>query len=515
MMGIMSTQTTKRAWLPWIVAPLSICLVACGDSGNTTASGTGTGGNTGTATVDPTTGATVPTTSATSGVTETTVGSNSESNGTTVATAEPTTTATGTTTGTTTTTTATATGTDTTVAGTGTDTGTGTTAGVSASSTTSDETTSQPVCEPGDVMGGGGKVEKSFIWVPSQDLSDVAKIDTQTMIELARYKTGAGGDSPSRTSVSADGRFVVVNDRQTGRSVLIAANVADCVDKNGNGTIETSQNKNDVLPWQTDECLLWVKDWPYAGQFQDGPRGTTWTPGTWDYEQCKYVDPKIWIGYQAAGGVAHFVRVSLAGDLEETIMVPGWSGQGYAPYGGALDPEFRPWFGGLRGEFLRVNTDENPISVTRITPPQETQTYGFTVDRDGNPWFAGCSGAVSTYDTDTQTFTTVAGSNTNACHRGIAADEDYVWAASNGPCGLAQIDRKTKTLIAFHNTNPCSTAIGVSIDAEKFVWLIDQEGWAWKIDPENVAAMQMMTVAGSHYVYSDMSGGQILSILPQ
>ena len=59
------------------------------------------------------------------------------------------------------------------------------------------------------------------------------------------------------------------------------------------------------------------------------------------------------------------------------------------------------------------------------------------------------------------------------------------------------------------------TAIGVSIDAEKFVWLIDQEGWAWKIDPENVGAMKMMPVAGSHYVYSDMSGGQILSVLPQ
>jgi hypothetical protein len=111
------------------------------------------------------------------------------------------------------------------------------------------------------------------------------------------------------------------------------------------------------------------------------------------------------------------------------------------------------------------------------------------------------------------TYTAIAG--TQACLRGIAADENYVWAASNGPCGLYQIDRKTNTLVKFHNPNPCSTAIGVSIDAEKFVWLVDQEGWAWKIDPENVPAMQQVMVTGSHYVYSDMTGGQLNSVLPQ
>jgi hypothetical protein len=88
------------------------------------------------------------------------------------------------------------------------------------------------------------------------------------------------------------------------------------------------------------------------------------------------------------------------------------------------------------------------------------------------------------------------------CFRGIAARE-------------LRLARKTNTLVQFHNTNPCSTAIGVSIDAEKFVWLIDQEGWGWKIDPMNVPAMQKIDIAGSHYVYSDMTGGQLQSILPQ
>ena len=503
----MSTQP-KTMWrsttAPICVVLLGpVALTACGDSTATTASATGT--NTGGATVDPpTTGPTsTPTTSGgNSGETATTTaGSNSESNGMTTG---------GPTSATATTGAETASGSTGNLSGTDSTT-TNTTPGTTGGGESS---TGQAICEPGD-GGGGGMVEKSFIWVPSEDLNDIAKIDTQTRVEVARYKTGPGTESPSRTSVSADGRFVVVNGRQSGRSTLFAANIEDCVDKNANGTIETSKNKDDVLPYMTDECMIWEHVWPYAGQFQDGPRGTTWTPGTWSYDECKYVDPKLWIGYQAAGGVAHFVRLDVTGTVEETIMVPGWNGQGYAPYGGALDPEFRPWFGGLRGEFLRVDTDLDPITVTRFTPPPETQIYGFTVDRDGDPWFAGCPGPVSTFNPETMTYTPAAGSNENSCHRGIAADEDYVWAASNDPCGLAQIDRKTKTLIQFHVPNPCSTAIGVSIDAEEFVWLIDQEGFAWKIDPDNVGAMKPMLIAGSHYVYSDMSGGQILSVLPQ
>ena len=93
-----------------------------------------------------------------------------------------------------------------------------------------------------------------------------------------------------------------------------------------------------------------------------------------------------------------------------------------------------------------------------------------TVDPDGNPWMGGCSGPVSTYDVNAGTWITIPG--TSACHRGMAADHD------------------------FH------------------VWLVDQEGWAWKIDPANPAAMQMMTVPGSHYVYSDMTGGQLKSVSP-
>ncbi|MBV1858315.1 MAG: lyase, partial [Nannocystaceae bacterium] len=189
----------------------------------------------------------------------------------------------------------------------------------------------------------------------------------------------------------------------------------------------------------------------------------------------------------------------------------GWVGSGYAPYGGALDSQDRPWFTGLRGELVRVNTDNDPIDVTRITQPANVQSYGMTVDPNGDPWMAGCSGPVSTYDVATASWISIP--DTSACHRGMAVDQDFhVWVASNGPCELVEIDGETRTVIAKHQLPQCSTPIGVSVDVDGYVWLVDQAGWAWKIDPLNVPAMEQVTIAGNHYVYSDMTGGQLKSV---
>jgi DNA-binding beta-propeller fold protein YncE len=371
---------------------------------------------------------------------------------------------------------------------------------------------------------GGGDVEKSFLWVANSDEGSVSKVDTQTMVELARYRTGplGGGyaENPSRTAVSFDGKYVIVNGRQSGRSTVIAANLEDCVDKNGNGKIETSQNKADLLAWDADECKLWSIVHPIQpGNIGAGPRGVTWTPGTWDMDACAFKDPKVWVGFLPnQAGVANMVRLNgLTGAVEETVVVNNWV-QGwtnYGPYGAALDKSKNVWFTGLRGELFRINTANNPATLDRWTPPAGTESYGMTVDPDGDPWMAGCSGPVTTYEPMLNKFTAVAG--TNACYRGIAADHDgNVWVASNGTCGIAQIDHKTNTLIKFHNTNPCSTPVGVSVDLEGFVWLVDEQGWAWKIDPANPAGMKKVDITGDHYTYSDMTGGQLKSvILPQ
>ncbi len=375
-------------------------------------------------------------------------------------------------------------------------------------------------CKPGD-GGMMGMVEKSYIWVPSQNDGTVSKVDTLTLTEVARYRTGPSGgtESGSRTAVSADGRFVVVNGRGTGRSTMIAANEADCVDLNNDNVIQTSQDKNDILPWGQDECVRWSIVHPaWGGSHSNGPRGITWTVGTWndDPNVCAWEDPKVWIGYRSnQAGTAHLVEIDgESGNLDQTVAVNNWVGQSsFAPYGGALDPQQRPWFSALRGEIVRVNTDQDPVTVSRWTAPSWVQSYGFSVDKEGNPWMGGCSGPVSTFDVESEQWIQIAG--TQACHRGVAIDQDsHVWVASNGPCGLVEIDGITRTLIKKHTLGQCGTAIGPSVDVEGHVWLVDQSGWAYKIVDKDVPNAQLVTIPGSHYVYSDMTGGQVQSVVP-
>jgi streptogramin lyase len=365
--------------------------------------------------------------------------------------------------------------------------------------------------------GDGGMLDTSYIWIPATSGGWVSKINTRTMIEEARYLTGpnGAGEDVSRTAVSGDGRFVVVNGRGSGRSTAVAANVEDCKDANGDGVITTSTGPGDVKPWGTEECIVWsLVHAAWSGSQMHGPRGITWTAGEWSEAQCAFINPKVWLGYLSGDGSAHMVRLDgPTGVVEQDLIVPGWVGNGFAPYGGALDPLQRPWFTGLQGELARVEVSQNPITVTRFPQPGEIQSYGMTVDPDGNPWMGGCTGPVSTYDVNANTWITIPG--TGACHRGMAVDHDFhVWVASNQPCGLVEIDGKTRTLVAQHQLAQCSIPIGVSVDVDGFVWLVDQAGWAWKIDPKNPGGMQMMMVEGSHYVYSDMTGGQLKSVSP-
>ena len=509
-----------------LLLPAAVSLAACGNDTMTSASGGGSSGGIQTTGATTSTSGT-PTTSASASATD---GSASATEGMTSS--APTTTATtgsmtsGTTSGPGTTTGMGTTAVEGTTTGMGTTGGTtmgvepgstGTTGGGSTGMMSGGSSTGgpPPLCQPGDGMGMG-MVDKSYIWINNQDSGTIAKVNTQTLIEEARYRTGPSGgtESPSRTAVSADGRFVVANGRGTGRSTMFASDKAACVDKNGNGMIDTSTGPNDIKAWGADECQLWTIVHPFAGGFSTGPRGVTWTAGTWDYDLCKYVEPKVWLGYLAAGGIAHIVRIDgLTGVVEVTLPVPAFVGSGYAPYGGALDPQFRPWFTGLRGEAIRVNTDQNPITVSRFPAPGNVQAYGMTVDSDGNVWTGGCSGPVSMFDPVANQWISIAG--TSACHRGIGAGDQYVWVASNSPCGLVQIDRKSRTLVTKHTPPGCSVAIGISIDVENYLWLVDQSGFAWKINQDNVQWDKKVTVPGSHYVYSDMTGGQLLSVLPQ
>ena len=476
---------------------LAVALGACGDSGRENDDASGSAGpSTATATMSGGTTA-APTTSASATQGESDAGSASATQGmTTSTTAAPTTS----------------------------DSASGSTS--MPVSTTDPDTTGSTGGTTGDPCGGGmgGVFDFSYLWVANTDQGSISKVNTMTLVEEARYfadSSQSGAASTSRTSVNIDGHFVVVSNRGTGWVTKVAASLGDCVDKNGNGMIETSQNKDDILPWGADECVLWSTqvNTPFSGGA--GPRATAWAPGTYNPQTCKYEDQNVWIGWLKGPGQAVMGRLDgETGTIEAQVDLPGWpltadGVNGYAPYGAAADAQGYIWttavFSGLA-----YRIDPVTLEVKVWNSPDGDNHYGMTVDGKGRAWFAnygGTHGSISMFDPLTETWAVVPGAG-NSLYRGIAVDPNgNVWVANNGgtnPCGVMQVSADTLTVVKFHTFPQCGTPVGVSIDVDDKVWMVDYNGWAYKIDPDTYE-QTLVPIANVHYTYSDMTGGGLVN----
>lgn len=364
---------------------------------------------------------------------------------------------------------------------------------------------------PGDCPGGGGMEggnDFSLIWIANSPAGTVSKIDTKTGVELGRYYTGPGNgtDDPSRTSVNLAGDVAATN--RSGSVTKIAAEVERCVDMNNDGMIQTSTGPNDVLPWGTDECVLWHTFlFDVQGDNTKGPRPTAWDSGS-DGNPCVVNDDRLWVGwFERDQNQGHFQRLDGGtGAALDDVIVSAWNPpQGnYGPYGGAVDGDGNLWVTGLWGPLVRI--DGVTLQTQRWEFPAETNAYGMTVDANGHPWAAGLSGNIIHFDPDTQQFETfpIAGQTL----RGVQIDRnDQLWAAANAPCALVQFDLATKTVVNPGITLPgCGTPVGVSIDVDGFVWVPDQgANLAFKVDPMTYATQSTPGLV-SPYTYSDMTG---------
>lgn len=376
----------------------------------------------------------------------------------------------------------------------------------------------------GDCPGGGNgmmgeDVEFSYIWVANSPQGTVSKIDTMTGMEVGRYATGPATQAePSRTSVNLYGDVAVTNRGSqiagAGGVTKIAARAEDCVDTNDNGTIETSTGAADILPWGTDECMLWNVEIP-SDEYTHGPRPTAWE-GSVSQNGCASPNPRLWVGwYDFAGSSGVFHRMNGAtGAIEDTVDVTPWNNLNFGPYGGAVNKDGDLWvIGWQMGPLVRI--DGSSLAVERIempAPPLPDQhwSYGMSLDQYGNPWVAS-AGAAAVYDVGAGQWSFI--STGNQSMRGVMVDnEDRAWFAVDADggfgCGLGIIDVQTRTLLAPALQLPgCLTPVGVSIDVEGYVWVVDQgANQAFKIDPDTYQIQ--LTVSGlvQPYTYSDMTG---------
>jgi streptogramin lyase len=80
------------------------------------------------------------------------------------------------------------------------------------------------------------------------------------------------------------------------------------------------------------------------------------------------------------------------------------------------------------------------------------------------------------------------------------------WIAGNQPCGLVRFDTNSASFVENVVLPGCAEPVGVSIDVEGHVWVVDKFAEiAFKVDPDDYS---IQTVAGFTvpYTYSDMTG---------
>lgn len=367
--------------------------------------------------------------------------------------------------------------------------------------------------------------EFNYVWVANSVESTVSKINMETLVEEARYLTRPDGmGNPSRTSVSLKGDVAVAN--RHGDLVKFYADPADCKDTNGVPGIQTSTGKEDVLPWDMEECRAWYIDFPTSNQ-----RPVAWTQGTVQAGGCNTTDEKVWTvmseksslfpGQGAAGGVIVALVDGATGVIEKQITIPTFSGEGYGAYGAAVNSHGDLFISplGLIGpaKIAKVYIDNFAYKIWTV--PKEIGPYGITVDHKGRVWLS--SNAISMngaarFDPDTEVWDLVPGFYSGA---GIAeGQDDLMWVASGEGITAVHID----TLAVGPVFKSPYYIKGLGFDAKGFLWAVnyalDEEGN--QVDPEVVMKIDVdtLSVVNSYdglnrpYTYSDFTGNALFSV---
>ncbi len=391
------------------------------------------------------------------------------------------------------------------------------------------------------------RTETRSAWIANTLFGTVTRLDTRDGRQLGEYDAvlrdgtngaaapgvacvveRAGGNCPSRTAVDLRGAVYVANRAFLGQGTVtkIAGVESDCVDRNGNGEIDTSRDRDadgvierDVpgeFLGQDDECLLWTVD---VGARDGVPRaiavdaaGTVWV-GLHKERRLVQLDPDD-------------------GRVLRTVDLRSGSIGAFQPYGAAADGAGRVWFVSVgTGSILGVE------AATGRVLPRETATsrgamgcsgsYGIAVDPDDRVWIAGflCPYAFR-FDPATRAWREVSLPDSGVT-RGIAASADgriYVassheWlrfeadGTTSGSDPLSRVTEIDADTLAVRRVLglpsaplPGAGTTGVGLDSDGALWLVNQESaTATRLDPRTGVARDFPT-GPSPYTYSDFTG---------
>jgi hypothetical protein len=369
-----------------------------------------------------------------------------------------------------------------------------------------------------------GKELGTFVWVANSADGTESKVDAATGLEVARYCTGPGcKQDPSRSTVSLLGDVAVTNranyygyafpDRAS--VVKIAGNKARCVDRNGNGKIDTFEGAGPVpaeFMWPAgqqfspDECVLW-----HTPLTKDRNGVTTPFPGTlpraaaFDSTISPTGEPSqyLYVGLYTPGEV---VRLdSATGQILKQFSV------GVATYGFVMDKNGRLWIQGS-GTLVSVDVKGNDAVTNYGAKPC---MYGITADSRGLIYttFTGCVMRFNPLTNVTERF------DITGQGRGLALDDKYnLWVATDGN-GLTHIDASaapaavsgpaTMVFKQLVNLPAPRDYLGVGLDANRNPWVVNEaNAEIYKVNPTDYSSVRT-PVGTNPYTYSDITGSAL------
>jgi large repetitive protein len=440
-------------------------------------------------------------------------------------------------------------------------------------------------------------LQLNFALIANYTKGTVSKYDTKNLLpdggihEVGRYISvipidGKGNTNhsssaqvynPSRTAIDINSDFWVANfsanANQYFSATKIAGNTFDCIDRNGNGVIDTSfdnpatpggiygvidpseyfQPKDPTNVLEYDECVLFTQELGNInpnGAFGEGSiaiaRGIEGAPG--DVWVGTWIDRKVFRLDPATG-----VPKPVYPDGGVFFPVPD-----IEPYGAAVDALNRLWVVGRTVNTLALINANDPVTLLagdtalglpRIVPPGGIETGGYGIAVDGlnrvwiPAWAQGPYATVFTPDAGSPThgtwtqfdftsFTSPSGTKI-ARPRGIATDVDgKVWMTSDSKTGTSSgsaamvfgidgldggspyffaTDAGPVNLIDATDVNS-KTSIGVGLDQDGNLWINNSSGNVMRVDHITGAVIKSPNQVGALYSYSDFTGYQLRHI---
>ena len=394
----------------------------------------------------------------------------------------------------------------------------------------------------GSLVLGSTRSERNFAWIANTRFGSVTKLDLNTGAQLGEYDSallgagnharvpgeecdtlGGSGNCPSRTAVDLRGAVYVANRAFEHQPTVtkIAGRVEDCIDRNRNGRIDTSEdlNANGVIDrgtseylGQGDECILWTVD----------------VGGVGGIARAVAIDADgfVWVGLHD-----DMNAVKLDPSDGRTLRTVNLSRrfENFRPYGATVTSDGFVYFvevasGRIRG----VDTATDTVTVRTQAADGDCQgSYGIAVDQRDRIWLAGfhCPKA-HRYDPATGDWFSVELPDSGGT-RGIAADDrGYVYVAAShefirlgGPGGIS-LGRETARVTRFRaddgldmtiygtaaNPLPGSGSVGIGLDDDRRIWVVNQvSGTATRLDP-TTGDTREYPVGDTPYTYSDFTG---------